>query len=82
MACRLFRELKLDLMINPMADGAISKIIKRDMGSILQQQSDHAFALHAIDEGDEGDVDIGVSGDNIYSGEEIELEERGSRTRD
>jgi hypothetical protein len=85
MACRLFRELKLDLLINPMADGVISKVVNRDMGSIPQQQSEHAFALYPIDE---GDVEIGiettrgVSGNNIYSGEDIELEEREFRTRD
>jgi hypothetical protein len=80
MACRLFRELKLDLMLNPMADGVISKVIHRDIGSIPQQQSEHAFALYTIGE---GDVDVGieatrdVSQNNIYSGEDIELEERG-----
>ena len=86
MACRLFRELKLDLSVNLMADGAvISKIVNRDMGSIPQQQSEHAFPLSTIDE---GDVEIGiettrgVSGSNFYSGEEIELEEREFGTHD
>jgi hypothetical protein len=85
MACRLFRELKLDLLLNPMADGVISKVVDRDIGSIPQQQSEHTFALYPINE---GDVDIniettrGVSGNNIYSGEDIELEEREFRTRD
>jgi hypothetical protein len=85
MACRLFRELKLDLSVNPMADGVISKIVDRDMGSIPQQQSEHAFPLYTINE---GDVEIGiettrgVSGDNFYSGEEIELEEREFTTHD
>jgi len=83
MACRLFRELKLDLLVNPMADGVISKIVNRDMGSIPQQQSEPAFALYPIDE---DDVDIiiettrGVSGNDIHSGEDIELEERGLST--
>ncbi|KIM71404.1 hypothetical protein PILCRDRAFT_755055 [Piloderma croceum F 1598] len=85
MTCRLFRELKLDLLFNPMADGVISKVVNRDIGSIPQQQSEHVFALYPIDE---GDVDIGtettrgVSGNNIYSGQDIELEEREPRTCD
>jgi len=75
MACRLFRVLKLDLLIKPMADGTISKIVNRDMGVIPPQQSVHAFALYSTIT--EGDVGRGVSGNNIYSGEDIELEERG-----
>jgi hypothetical protein len=73
MACRLFRELKLDLLINPMADGVISKVVNRDMGSIPQQGGDVELGIETT---------RGVSGNNIYSGEDIELEEREFRTRD
>jgi hypothetical protein len=77
MACRLFRELKLDILVKPTAEGTISKIINRDMGTSPPQRSVHAYALHTINE---GDVNYGVSGNNIYLGEDIELEERGCST--
>jgi hypothetical protein len=82
MACRLFRELKLDLSVNLMAEGVISKIVNRDIGSIPEQQSEHAFVLSTIDERDVDETTHDVSGNNIYSGEDIELEERGHRTCD
>jgi len=80
-ACRLFRELKLDLLVNPME---LSKIVQRDMGSNPQQQSEHAFALFTVDECDEEfgiETTGGISGSNIYSGEDIELEDRGLGSR-
>lgn len=86
MACRLFRELKLDLLVNQMDDRVISKIVDRDIGSIPSlppQHSDHASAPHRTGEVDLGiESTHGVSGNNIYSGEDIELEEREPRTRD
>jgi len=82
MACRLFRELKLDHFVDPMAEGVISKIVNRDIGSIPQQQSGHALELQIF--GDEG-ADTAIRTEHGISGEEsglagnIDLEARRSK---
>jgi len=50
MACRLFRELKLGLFADPMAETAISKIVGRDIGTITQHHSAHAYELRTFDD--------------------------------
>jgi hypothetical protein len=49
MACRLFRELKLGLFADPMAEKAISKLVGRDIGTITQHHSAHAYELRTFD---------------------------------
>lgn len=36
MACRMFRELKLGLIVGPISEGAISNLVFRDIGSIQE----------------------------------------------
>jgi hypothetical protein len=45
MSCRLFRELKLGLFVDPMGEEAMSKIVFRDMATIPRHQSGHAYEL-------------------------------------
>ncbi|KIM84940.1 hypothetical protein PILCRDRAFT_817773 [Piloderma croceum F 1598] len=65
MACRLFRELKLGLFADPMAEKAISKIVCKDIGTITQYHSAHAYELRTFDGTDEdtGDTDRRVASD-------------------
>jgi hypothetical protein len=76
LACRLFRELKLGLIVGPMTEEAISNLVFREMVTIPLQHSQHAFELRTLD--DVG-VETGISGernvcgDGCHSGEDIEL---------
>jgi hypothetical protein len=85
MACRLFRELKLGLLVDPISEELISEIMIRDIGTEPRQQSEHAFELHIFDDERAG-VDIGTLKDfwedEHSSDEEIELEGGRSRMRD
>jgi len=48
MACRVFRELKLGLIIGPMSEGAISELVFRDVVRV-KQQTEHSIELHRLD---------------------------------
>jgi hypothetical protein len=48
MACQLFRELKLGLIVGPMPEGAISELLFRDIVHV-QQQTKHSIELHRLD---------------------------------
>jgi len=50
LACRLFRELKLSLSMEPMTEGAISHVVFRDIGTIPQQSSGETSDLGTIDD--------------------------------
>jgi len=78
MACRLFRELRLGLFADPMADRIFSKVVFKNMDSMNQQGGE----LQSLD-------DVGVNtgqrgvmgGENCLDGD-IGLADGGSRTRD
>jgi hypothetical protein len=79
MSCRLFREVKLDILRGPPpAVVKISELLFRDVGLITQQHSGHAFELCTPDNAGE---DTGTSakqdvlGDQNCSDGDIELEE-------
>lgn len=57
MACRLFRELKLGLSVEPMSERAISHIVFRDIGVVPQQSSGQI-----LDTIDDVGMDIGGVG--------------------
>jgi hypothetical protein len=57
MACRLVRELKLGLFVNPMTSQAASKIVFRDLG-IDSQQSGRSSHLRTHDDGGMDSSDI------------------------
>jgi hypothetical protein len=50
MACRIFRELKLGLIVGPITEGAISKLVFKDIGYIPEQHSEHTFDLATPDD--------------------------------
>lgn len=50
MACRLFRELRLGLIADPMTEVAFSTVVCPDMDSITQQQCGWAHELGARDD--------------------------------
>ncbi|KIM83629.1 hypothetical protein PILCRDRAFT_819269 [Piloderma croceum F 1598] len=52
MACRIFRELKLGLIVGPITgtEGAISKLVFKDIGYIPEQHSEHTFDLAIPDD--------------------------------
>jgi hypothetical protein len=72
MACRLFRELKLGIIIGPMTEGAISKLVFRDMGTITLSQAECSFELHTINDM------AHISGEGNHSHRSIDLEDLSS----
>jgi hypothetical protein len=51
LACRLFRELKLGLLEDPMPELTVSKIVFRDIGTISQQESGDEFEYTVNEDG-------------------------------
>jgi hypothetical protein len=86
MACRLYMELRLGLFADPITDGAISKVVFKNIGIIHQQHSGDTSELRSLDDEDV-DTDSGRQrGDWVdeedlsYDG--IELADIGSRRHD
>jgi hypothetical protein len=79
MACPLFRELRLGLFINPMADCTFSKVVFRNMDSMNQQGGD-AFELQSLDDVGINTGQQGVMGGKNHLERDIELADSGSRT--
>jgi hypothetical protein len=50
MACRLFRELKLGLLKDPMPELAVSKIVFKDIINLPRQESEDEFELRALND--------------------------------
>jgi len=50
MACRLFRELKLSLLKDPMPELAVSKIVFKDIINLPRQESEDEFELRALND--------------------------------
>ena len=48
MACRLFRELKLGLIVGPTPEEGISNLVVRDMGTIPLWQTEHSIELNSL----------------------------------
>jgi len=58
LACRLYRELGLGLLADPIVDGVISKVIFKNTGNIHQQHRD-TFELHSLDDMEYSGTDSG-----------------------
>ena len=78
MACRLFRELKLGLIVGPTPEEGISNLVVRDMGTIPPWQTEHSIELNSLG------VQTGISktpdacGDGTPSRRSIDLEDNES----
>lgn len=77
MACRLFRELKLGLIVGPTPEEGISNLVVRDMGTIPPWQTEHSIELNSLG------VQTGISktpdacGDGTPSRRSSDLEDSG-----
>jgi hypothetical protein len=75
MACRIFRKLKLGLMDASMTQGAMSKLVFKEMGTIPPPKSEHTFELRTL-----GNATIGSGGIRMQT--LWELEDESSLDRD
>lgn len=48
MACRLFRDLKLGLIMGPTPEVRISKLVFRDMGTVPRWRTHHSMELNSL----------------------------------
>jgi len=80
MACRLFRELKLGQLEDPIAELKITKIVFRDMGSLPQQEHGDGSESRTLNNaGDIGTEGKPVTWDIENAPKDVVLEHRGPR---